>query len=618
MADGRERLLQAQRVEASDLELDWPERLRIKQLAIRQPQAVVERDQAGEFPLARLGSLPGSRSMEQPPSETGAVAATPPRPSLGVAVGEVLVQDGAVEWRDRTVTPPVRVTLSDLTATGGGASWPVTGPIQLHLAGRPTGGGQVEVSGHLGLTPFTADARLTTRAVDLAPYQPYLPTPARISAWADLDLAVAMPRADAIPTARGSAALSRIDIRDGERTVLRVERAAVTGLEVEWPRRVAAARLSLEAPWILVERDEHGAMGMKSLLPAGDGGAPPSDRAVPAGVETPRSLAVTVAHATVDGGGARFVDRSVSPAVALDLSRLALRSEGVSTVPGSLARVDFTGQAGPRAALALRGTVGPLGGPLRVDLSGEFGEFAVPRANSYMVRHIGWQASEGLLTVHVQCRIAAEALDARADIQLSRLQVARAAPNEATGGGVGLPLNLIVALMRDSRGDIRVSIPVGGRLNDPRFDFRDAIRSAIRTVAVKAITLPVSWIGRLHVSPDSSVEQVQVDPIRFQVGEATFTPDGQTQAMRVAAFLEQVGEVRMALTPVVSGRDLATLRRRAAEAAVERLAGDARISREAAARRLLSERRPDRPVPIEPAATLDALADDRGLARPRV
>ena len=150
VADGRERLLQAQRVEASDLGLDWPERLRIKQLAIRQPRVVVERDQAGGFSLARLGSPPGSRSMEQPPPVTGAVAATPPRPSLGVAVGEVLVQDGAVEWRDQAVTPPVRVTLSDLTATAGGASWPVTGPIQLHLAGRPTGGGSWRSRGTSG------------------------------------------------------------------------------------------------------------------------------------------------------------------------------------------------------------------------------------------------------------------------------------------------------------------------------------------------------------------------------------------------------------------------------------------------------------------------------------
>jgi hypothetical protein len=74
----------------------------------------------------------------------------------------------------------------------------------------------------------------------------------------------------------------------------------------------------------------------------------------------------------------------------------------VSRAPGTLARVDLTGQAGPRTELALRGTVGPLGGPLRVDLSGELGEFAVQRANSYLVRF--------------QCRIAEEALDALADV----------------------------------------------------------------------------------------------------------------------------------------------------------------------------------------------------------
>ena len=152
VADGRERLLQAQRVEASDLELDWPERLRIKQLAIRQPRAVVERDQTGGFPLARLGGPPGG--MEQSAPVTGAVAARPlSRPRLGVVVGQVLVQDGTVEWRDQAVTPPVRVTLSDLTATAVGASWPAKGPLELRVTGRPTGGGQLEVSGHLGLTP---------------------------------------------------------------------------------------------------------------------------------------------------------------------------------------------------------------------------------------------------------------------------------------------------------------------------------------------------------------------------------------------------------------------------------------------------------------------------------
>src|SRR5574342_626534 len=108
--------------------------------------------------------------------------------------------------------------------------------------------------------------------------------------------------------------------------------------------------------------------------------------------------------------------------------------------------------------------------------TGAFGGFDVSRVNPYLRRYIAWQAQEGLLTTRFQCRVQGEELAARADVRLGRLELVRAAPTEATATGVGLPLNLIVALMQDSRGDIRVSVPVAGRLNDPRFDFRDAIR----------------------------------------------------------------------------------------------------------------------------------------------
>jgi hypothetical protein len=451
---------------------------------------------------------------------------------------------------------------------------------------------------------------VTARAVDLAPYQSYVPVRARLHAWADLDMAVALPGADTIPTARGSVVLSRVDVRDGERTMLQLERAAVTGLEVTWPRRVAVAHLALEAPWILVERDERGAMTLRALLHPGARGVAGPGRGTAETAGTPGTPAVTVGLLTVSAGGARVVDRSVAPAFALDLRHLALRAEGLATTPGSRAEVDLKGQAGAGSVLALRGTLGPVGGPLEFDLSGELRGFDAVRANPYLVRQLAWQVAQGFLTTRVEGRVRDDALDARVDVQLSRLQVLRAAPSDGTGGaGAGLPLNLVLALMRDSRGDIRMSVPVGGRLNDPRVDFGETIRTAIRTVAINAITLPVSWIGRLHASPDSGIERVEVDPIRFQPGSAVLTADGRTQATRVAAFLGQVGEVRMSLVPVVSERDLGVLRREAAEAAVERRAAGGRTSSEDAAAQLFRERLPGRPVPSEPGAVLAALVD---------
>jgi len=258
----------------------------------------------------------------------------------------------------------------------------------------------------------------------------------------------------------------------------------------------------------------------------------------------------------------------------------------------------------------MRGHVGPLGERLRLDMSAELRDFAVPRTNPYLVHHVAWEARDGWLSTTLRCRIDGEALDARTDIRLSRLQVARASVQDEGQARLGLPLGMIVSLMKDRWGDIGLSFPVGGRLNDPRFDFSEAIWSTIRHVAIKAITLPVSWIGRVRVGTDSRVERVEIDPIPFQRGLATLTPEGQEQVTRVVAFMEQLPEVRMAVTPVISPQDLAELKRQSLDAAIERIVRDGGLSSDAAAARLFQERFPHRPRPEAPDAVRAELLEN--------
>ena len=112
-----------------------------------------------------------------------------------------------------------------------------------------------------------------------------------------------------------------------------------------------------------------------------------------------------------------------------------------------------------------------------------------------------------------------------------------------------------------------MTLPVGGRLDDPRFEVKEAIWDAVRAVAVKTITLPVSWIGRVRFSADSKIERIEVDPLPFEPGTAELTPEGRTRVTRVIAFLEQLPAVRLALRPVVSAGDLAAIQRRTTETA---------------------------------------------------
>src|SRR6185503_9788678 len=191
----------------------------------------------------------------------------------------------------------------------------------------------------------------------------------------------------------------------------------------------------------------------------------------------------------------------------------------------------------------------------------------------------------------------------------SRLQLVRTASHDETQTRIGLPLGLITTLMKNRRGDINLSFPVGGRLSDPRFDFREAIWGAVRTVAVNAITLPVSWIGRVHFTPDSRIERIQVDPVTFEPGTATLTQQGEGQVERLVAFLDQLPATRLALTPIVSPQDGEALRRARLEAAIDRTARQERLTPDQAIARLFAQQRPGQPVPDDPATTLKALLE---------
>jgi hypothetical protein len=154
----------------------------------------------------------------------------------------------------------------------------------------------------VGVDPIAAEGRIAGHDAEVRPYQPYVPVPATIGGRLDFDLAVVLPpAAEGRVSVRGRAGASSIDVRDGARTVMRVERAQATGLDVDWPRRVAIRDLTLRRPWILLERDERGALVLRELLAPQSTGASASS----GGADVP----VAIEQLVVEEGAAHAADQ---------------------------------------------------------------------------------------------------------------------------------------------------------------------------------------------------------------------------------------------------------------------------------------------------------------------
>lgn len=599
LTHGDRRLMSADRAEVLGVDVEWPSRITIDQVRVRRPTAAVARDASGEIDLRRILAGSEATSIESA-SELGVAGMSGSQWKGQVRIGEVAIEGGTLSWADAAVTPASRFTVSSLDVTVHDLTWPRPGPLRVQLRAAAPQGGRVEVAGRVGVDPISADVHVVAKGVELAPYGGYVPIPGRVVGRADLDLAVVVPPdVTAAPiVARGRAGLARATVFDGVRSIVVVDRADAVGLDVEWPSRVTVERLTVARPWVLVERDPKGAFPLQALLtPRGAANATNStDTPVTTDTTAASPMTVSLGRLVVEGGAARVVDHTVAPAYVEEVSRLSLRATGLGTVMVEPGRIDLNARLGPSGTIALRGAVRPS--PLFVDVQGNLREVSVKSLNPYVERFTGWRASNGRISTKLGCLVDGDRLTARSEIGLARLEVVRApTTTDATQQRIGLPLGMIVALMKDSRGDIRLVVPVGGSVSDPRFDLGETIWGAVRAISIKAVTAPVSWIGRLHVGKDRRIQEIAIDPAPFQPGRTALTAAGEAQLGRLAAFMKQRPDTKMVLTPVVSLGDIEELRREEVRKEIARRAAHAGVPPPQAAAQLFAEHFPRQRVP---------------------
>jgi hypothetical protein len=119
----------------------------------------------------------------------------------------------------------------------------------------------------------------------------------------------------------------------------------------------------------------------------------------------------------------------------------------------------------------------------------------------------------------------------------------------------------------------------------------------VRAISIKAVTAPLSWIGRVHVGKDRRIQDVTIDPVPFQPGRTVLTAAGEGQLGRLSAFMKQRPDTKMVLTPVVSLGDIEELRREDVRKEIARRAAHAGVPPPQAAAQLFTEHFPRERVP---------------------
>jgi uncharacterized protein involved in outer membrane biogenesis len=550
------------------------------------------RDAQEKIDLVALGERPDTGGPAPAASDAGpttpAAAAEPAPPQLKLKIEQVALRNGTATFRDEAVKPITTLAITELTADVKDLTWPAEGPAPFAVSMKLPQAGRMELKGAAIPAPLDVEVTLSLKNARIEPFQAYFPVPARFAGSFNGETRnhVTITNGVLAATSRGSNWIEKFTMTArGEKTpAAQFQRLRFDGIDFAWPKHARVAKIALAKPEIRIERDKDGVMSLRTMFtPDGRARSRPEKpapketkgkpAAQPAEPQNPSGLPVTVeiGTITIEDGYARFLDRTVDPAFAQELSRFGLVIEGLSSVPGRRARVATQAVIGGSSAFDLKGEIAPIG-EVYADLTGELRDFKLASVNAYADPITAWFLKTGELAVKMHFRIEKNQLTADNDIEVKNLTVAPSRENDEVKKKVGLPLGMIVALVTDQDNGIKVNVPLSGEVNQVRADPSDAIWTAVKNVVVNIVSAPFRSIGKLAKgSGGEAGDELKIDAVTFAAGSADVAPPMEQHLTKVADFLRSAPNIKLAMAPVAAPRDVESLRAQEVTLRIQRL-----------------------------------------------
>ncbi len=597
-AGGPLKLLQLGSLALEDLQADLAgHQLTLGRLALKDGQLKAVRNAAGQIDVqealqgkgaAKPQQVAAPKSAQLGAKNAPAPAASPssaPSPAWKFRLDKFELAGFTATFVDQSVKPGAEIVFEDIHLAADGISENLAAPLPVRAGLRARDGGSLEVSGKL--TPASAAADLQFKLADLAlkPVQPYL------SPFVKLKLGDGKLGVDGSVTydQRGPSFKGGFALRD-----LRLSEAESGKLFLAWKslatRDLKADAKSLDIGTLVLDGvdtniliDKNKSINVSHLLvkpqEQGEAGKPsPAAASVsppPSAASAPKAAPAfrwNIDRLRVRNGELEFADHSLALPFGTRIHRLRGAVNGLTTRPGSPGQVELDGQVDDYGLARAVGQI-DLSDPTGfTDLKVVFRNVEMKRLTPYSATFAGRKIESGKLSLNLEYKIKQRQLTGDNQIIMDQLTLGeRVEAPEAKN----LPLDLAIAILRDSDGRIDLGLPVSGSLDDPQFSYGGIVWKAILNVFAKIATAPFRMLGSLFGGGE------KLEKIAFEAGDAKLTPPEREKFVRLAGILNKRPALALTVHGVYAEADRVALQDRQLRRAVAEHTGQ-RLEKSAA------------------------------------
>jgi hypothetical protein len=515
-------------------------------LAGQKPVTVSAGTPSGAFVGADAGAGAGTSTS------TGTTPTQQPL-ALQWAVESFKCSACLISFADLVVKPNVNFDRTQVNVELGALDSKMTRPIQFKVAANSQAG-QVwagSAQGQATLQPFGVASAITLANFDMAKLEPYYTNALKLrvtrgtaSTRGQLDL-----RTDSAGQLQTLAFVGDLNVGDFQtlekssgNEFIRWKLLSIPKFKVQSggpsPTLVETGLVDIDQLYARVVLNEKGELNLRDGIVQNDAASADGKAAKP----DSKAAQIRIGGIKMLAGNINFSDQFIKPNYTANLTQLNGEMSALASDAPQPANLKVQGRVDSDAPLTIEGTLNPIAPTALLDLRAEAKSVELTSLSAYSARWAGYAIEKGKLTAKVHYQIEQGRLNARNEILLNQLVLGEKIDSpQATR----LPVKLAIALLKNSKGEIELDIPITGSLSDPEFAVGPLIWRTFLGLLGKIALSPFNALASLGGQGDEELSFID-----FPSGSTELTEEGKG---KVATLMKALKD-RPGLTLDIGGK----------------------------------------------------------------
>lgn len=217
-------------------------------------------------------------------------------------------------------------------------------------------------------------------------------------------------------------------------------------------------------------------------------------------------------------------------------------------IPAQAAQLVLAGKLGEFSTVAVQGDLTLFAEHPGVNIKGEFDAVELSALSPYSESYLGYHLSRGQYDHLFELIIDNEDISLDNKLFLRRLSLKAVHPDkpQPMERVLDVPLNFALDLLRDGDDNIKLDVPIRGRMDDPDVNINDVVNNALGTALKKGatsfLTLALQPYGAVLMAADfvnDKMSTVRLDPIAYPAGSDELNSEQQGYLAKIIGLLQQ-------------------------------------------------------------------------------